>query len=620
MGHRATTWLRSCLPSAERRHLVVMMWRRERVLSLVLLVWILFNAFWPVALVVSMSRVVGSIPNAASHGISSPQGHHLLTQLVVFGALYFALLASSPLGSGLQTLLRARLSRDYQQRLIAAVSGPVGVQHLEDPAVLDKIELAQGSLVAVYPADAPFTYASVLTMRIQGTLSCVVLGAFRWWMGLAFALAWLAVRRPIRSTNQMQVRTFEARTSRMRRAWYFTGLSLRPGAAKEVRVFGLGGWLVDQLDRHWRDGMSEVWKRDARRAQILPVLGLFLSAVYVGCITYVTHLAAGGHVAIGELSLLLGLMPGTLSIAGISVGDGQLYWMLSALPKLDELERELLDSSRQLSGATDVGSMPRRAIRFESVDFSYPGGGSPVFEGLSLEIAAGTSTAIVGANGAGKTTLVKLLARLHDPVRGRITADGHDIEELDPQRWQQRIAVVFQDFNRYPVSVRDNIAYGSIANRDDQVGIEAAARSAGALGFIDALPKGWDTVLSREFSDGTDLSGGQWQRLALARALFAVQHQGGVLVLDEPTSWMDVRGEAEFYDRFIGLTQGLTTVVISHRFSTVRLADRICVLEHGRLSEEGSHEQLLARGGLYSEMFRLQASRFTDADPAEGAS
>ena len=474
MRRRALAWLKACLPSAERRHLVVMMWRRERALSLVLVVWILFNAFWPVALL-AMSRVVGSIPGAAAHGISSPAGHHLIAQLIVFGVFYLALLASSPLGSGLEVLLRARLSRDYQQRLISAVSGPVGVQHLEDPMILDKIELAQGTLVAVYPADAPLTYANVLTMRIQGTLSCVVLGTFRWWIGLALALVWLAVRRPVRSSNQMQVRTFEERTARMRRAWYFTGLSIRPGAAKEVRVFGLGGWLVDQLDRHWRDGMEAVWTRDTRRVQILPVLGLLLGIVYVSCITYVTHLAAGGHVGIGQLSLLLGLMPTTNAIAGISVGDGQLYWMLSALPKLDELERELDNSARPLAGTTEVGSMPRQAIRFESVEFSYPGSNTPVFEGLSLEFAAGRSTAIVGANGAGKTTLVKLLARLHDPVNGRITADGRDVEQLDASEWQQRIAVVFQDFNRYSISARDNIAYGSIAHRDDLEGIEAAA-------------------------------------------------------------------------------------------------------------------------------------------------
>jgi len=597
-----------------------MMWRRERALSFVLIGWILFNALLPVGLVFAMSRVVGRIPGAAAHGLSSSEGRHLIAELVIFGAFYFALLASSPLRSGLQVLLRTRLSRDYQQRLISAVSGPVGVQHLEDPAVLDKIELAQGSLVNVYPADAPLTYASVLTMRIQGALSCIALSTYRWWMGPAFVALWLTHRLPIRQSNSTQVRKFEHRTARMRRAWYFTGLSLQPGAAKEVRVFGLGRWLVDQLDRHWRNGMAEAWAEDRRRLGVLPLLGLVIGAVYVGCITYVTHEAAGGHLSIARLSLLLGLMPTTSAISGISVWDGQLYWMLSALPKLDELDRELRSSVRSLSGADVVGALPKQAIRFEEVNFSYPGGSSPVFEGLSLEIPAGRSTAIVGVNGAGKTTLVKLLARLHDPVSGRITADGRDIEELDPEQWQQRIAVVFQDFNRYPVSVLDNIAYGSIANRHDLAGIEAAARSAGALEFIEELPKGWETVLSREFSGGTDLSGGQWQRLALARALFAMRHQGEVLVLDEPTSWMDVRGEAAFYERFIELTQGLTTVVISHRFSTVRLADHICVLEHGRLSEEGTHEELLRRKGLYSEMFRLQASRFTDAELAGEAS
>ena len=201
---------------------------------------------------------------------------------------------------------------------------------------------------------------------------------------------------------------------------------------------------------------------------------------------------------------------------------------------------------------------------------------------MDLVIPAGRSTAIVGLNGAGKTTLVKLLTGLHDPTRGRISVDGIDLSTVDAAVWQRRVAVVFQDFVRYPATAADNVGFGAVEHLGDLEATGAAARRAGAAGIVESLPRGWDTVLSRQYEGGVDLSGGQWQRIALARALMAVAHGARVLALDEPTAWLDVRGEAEFFANFLELTAGLTTVIISHRFSTVRRADRICVLEHGR--------------------------------------
>jgi ATP-binding cassette subfamily B protein len=241
-----------------------------------------------------------------------------------------------------------------------------------------------------------------------------------------------------------------------------------------------------------------------------------------------------------------------------------------------------------------------------------------VFSELDLVIPAGSSTAIVGVNGSGKTTLVKLLSRLHDPTGGRISIDGVDLREFDAQQWQRRIGVVFQDFNHYPLSARDNVGFGSVEHLDDLAAISATAERAGVRDFVESLPGGWETVLSKEFTNGTELSGGQWQRIALARALFAARHAAGVLVLDEPTAWLDVRGEAAFYEQFLEMTRGLTTIVISHRFSTVRLADRILVVENGLVSESGSHDSLVAEGGTYAEMFRLQAARFVEENDPSG--
>jgi ABC-type multidrug transport system fused ATPase/permease subunit len=252
--------------------------------------------------------------------------------------------------------------------------------------------------------------------------------------------------------------------------------------------------------------------------------------------------------------------------------------------------------------------MPATGIRFRDVRFAYPGG-APVLEGFDLTIPAGSSLAIVGQNGAGKTTLAKLLCRLYDPQQGGIEADGVDLRELDLAGWRSRVTAVFQDFTRFELPLRDNVAP---AGADDQA-ILAALQDAGAGGLA-AL----DTVLARGYQGGTDLSGGQWQRVALARALCAVRLGAGVVLLDEPTAQLDVRGEAEIFDRILAATRRCTTILISHRFSTVRHADRICVLEHGRVVELGSHDELMALGGRYRTMFELQAQRFGASEDEEG--
>jgi ATP-binding cassette, subfamily B, bacterial len=253
------------------------------------------------------------------------------------------------------------------------------------------------------------------------------------------------------------------------------------------------------------------------------------------------------------------------------------------------------------SGARQAGNLPAREIRFRNLRFAYPGGVQPVLDNFDLTIQAGSSLAIVGQNGAGKTTLAKLLCRLYDPQGGSIEIDGVDLRELDVDAWRARVAAVFQDFIRFELPLRDNVApYGA----PDEI-IQAALADAGAAQLA-AL----DTILARGYQGGTDLSGGQWQRIALARALCAVKQGAGVVLLDEPTAQLDVRGEAEIFERILAATRGITTILISHRFSTVRHAARICVLEHGRVVELGSHDELMAMGGRYRTMFDLQASRF----------
>jgi len=266
------------------------------------------------------------------------------------------------------------------------------------------------------------------------------------------------------------------------------------------------------------------------------------------------------------------------------------------------------------AGALVLGSraakeMPASEIRFRNVRFAYSTAGEPVLDGFDLTVPAGSSLAIVGQNGAGKTTLAKLLCRLYDPQDGAIEIDGVDLRELEIDAWRSRVTAVFQDFIRFELPLRDNVAP---AGAPDTV-IQEALADAGA-GQLASL----DTVLARGYEGGTELSGGQWQRIALARTLCAVRLGAGVVLLDEPTAQLDVRGEAEIFERVLAATRRATTILISHRFSTVRHADRICVLEHGKVVELGTHDELMAAGGRYHTMFELQASRFTTESDEEG--
>nr|WP_230416260.1 ATP-binding cassette domain-containing protein [Micromonospora tarapacensis] len=263
-------------------------------------------------------------------------------------------------------------------------------------------------------------------------------------------------------------------------------------------------------------------------------------------------------------------------------------------------------------GRTLPAEFPAAEIRVRGVRFRYPGAAQDAVRDLDLTIAAGRSLAVVGENGAGKTSLVKLLCGLYRPTAGTISADGHDLADLGPAAWRSRVSVLFQDFTRYHLSAGDNIGMGAPESAADHGRLRAAAERAGALPLIEGLPQGWDTILSPEYSGGVDLSGGQWQRIAMARAFFAVEAGARVLILDEPTAALDVRAEAELYERFLELTAGLTTILVSHRFSTVRRADRIIVIEQGAVVEDGSHAELVALDGRYATMFRLQAARFVE--------
>ena len=303
----------------------------------------------------------------------------------------------------------------------------------------------------------------------------------------------------------------------------------------------------------------------------------------------------------------------------VHIGAEHLETLTKSPVQVDDDEPEAFPDDPDPAGALPQGTrsakgMPAREIRFRHVSFAYPASpdvthAAPVLKDFDLTIPAGSSLAIVGQNGAGKTTLAKLLCRLYDPQNGAIEIDGTDLRELDLDAWRARLTAVFQDFIRFELPLRDNV---SPSGAPDDV-IRAALADAGAAHLANI-----DTVLARGYEGGTDLSGGQWQRIVLARALCAVKLGAGLVLLDEPTAQLDVRGEAEIFDRILDATRHATTILISHRFSTVRQADRICVLENGRVAELGTHDELMALGGRYRTMFELQASRFDAGEGEEG--
>jgi ABC-type multidrug transport system fused ATPase/permease subunit len=293
------------------------------------------------------------------------------------------------------------------------------------------------------------------------------------------------------------------------------------------------------------------------------------------------------------------------------IAFGGFSWALdgSAAPvaAVLRLEPAMRPAGALRSGERRADGLPAREIRLRDVSFAYPGTNSPpVLQHFDLTIPAGSSLAIVGQNGAGKTTIAKLLCRLYDPQSGAIEIDGIDLRDFNLATWRTRVTAVFQDFLRLELPLRENVAPGGAP---DEI-VRAALQSAGGADLAEL-----DTVLARGYTGGTDLSGGQWQRVALARALAAVTLGAGVVLLDEPTAQLDVRGEAEIFDRLLAATRHCTTILISHRFSTVRHADRICVLEQGRVVELGTHDELMALGGRYRTMFDLQAQRFHLPDP-----
>jgi ATP-binding cassette subfamily B protein len=620
-----------------RWRVVRLLWETSRGLAVALAAFALADGVLPNLAWVGLGASTGRIPAAVTDGLDSAAGRALLVSLAVGTGAYALSLMRTPAEDLLESCSSAVMGTGMQRRLARAVCTPPGIEHLEDPGVLDQLSSASGELTSTRPADAPMTLASTVGDRLGGLGACVVLATFRWWLGLLFLAGWLVIRPPLRRLLAERALLTRRATPALRHSWYYLGCAWRPQFAKEMRVFGLGDWILGRHQERWTRGMAPSWAAMGRLNRRVLAFGGLVAVMY-GAGAGALGLAAYRHeIGLGTLAVMLPMMAMTMQVGGVSAADVVLEQMLAAVPDLDDVIGRLdgpatggpatgglatadlapvvLAAGRQTAGGLGAGS-----IRFESVSYRYPHGDHAVLDELELELLSGQSTALVGLNGAGKTTLVTLLARLRDPTGGRVTVDGTDLRDLDARGWQRQVAVVYQDFTRYPLSARENVALRDLGASVDAAALGWAAEQSGAATVVAGLPRGWDTLLSAGYHGGVDLSGGQWQRIALARALYSVARGARVLVLDEPTAQLDIRAEAAFYNRFLQLTAGVTTLVISHRFATVRRADRIAVLDGGRITELGSHDDLVAAEGTYAEMFTLQAARFAAAGPARGGS
>ncbi|WP_237106530.1 ABC transporter ATP-binding protein [Nonomuraea sp. MG754425] len=589
----------------------------------------LLSGLLPVGFILVTARIIdildggrGSVTDVTAGAIPA-----LLLALAAFSLQHVL----APFESAVGTLVARRIDDHLSVRFMtAALTRPLAAA--ERPEALTKASDIRFGFLNDWqtPGLGAAALGPLLARYLQLGSALVVLAmVLSWHVAVLLGIAALILRHGQRSSLDRFSETWEGLAAARRRFLYLEALGTENEFTKEVRSFGLSGWLDERHRRESGDYLSRLWAA-RRQIYLKPFLGYTLLGLIIAVFAFWTtagspdyrHDVLGLAVAIQCLLIPLRFgvhfpecdVPAQL---GLVVHRSIREYCAPLAP----------DATRERTSGPPPEPGLRRppCVALERVRFGYPGG-KQVLKGLDLTLSSGQSTAIVGLNGSGKTTLVKLICGLYAPDAGRIIADGTDLTTLDGHRWRRHIAVMLQDFLRYEMSVRDNVALGRSVRVDgDEIDRDAvddevmeALTSAGAEEIVAGLPHGLDTILSPQYTRGVGLSGGQWQRIALARAIFAVRRGASLLIMDEPTSQLDIRSEAAFFDRFLDLTEGLTTLVISHRFSTVRRARHIAVLSGGVIVEKGTHEELRRRKGVYARMFDLQAVRAGAASPAAG--
>ncbi|WAL70532.1 ATP-binding cassette domain-containing protein [Kitasatospora sp. YST-16] len=614
----------------------------------------------PIGFIAATSHLIAALP-AARTGGGGPTA-----ALLIAAAAFVLQQALAPFQALAGELVARRVDGARIADLMACALDGLDSADLEEQDVLDLLAEARGGFdrLSPTPGEAAAGTLALLARYAQLLGAATVVGiALGWLPALLVTAAALVIRAGQRGALSRFGAARATMTGRRRRLAYLRKAATGTGIAKEARMLGLVPWLRERHTAEARRYLEPLWAT-RRRLLFRPFLGLAAVGLLGGGAA-LTLLARGGAAHTLTLLQLSAALQAVLVPMRFGVffpeSDMQTLYGLTAEDALRTLEQrpvaealpadaapadaapaeaapaeaapaggapvdaapaETVPADAAPAGGAPVDAAPADAapaagtIRLEDVSFRYRPDGPDVLHHLDLELPPGRSTAVVGLNGAGKTTLVRLLARLREPTAGRITVGGTNLARRPVADWHRRIAVIFQDFARYELTAAENIALGRPALLTDRPALRSAADRAGVLDVLDALPNGLDTVLSSHYRGGSDLSGGQWQRVALARAMLALADGASLLVLDEPTAQLDVRAEAAFFDRFLEITRGVTSVIIAHRFSSVRRADHIVVLADGRVAESGTHDELLALDGEYARLFRAQAERFTaDATP-----
>lgn len=594
------------LAGRQELRLAAALWRADRPMAVGWWGLLTARGLLPAGFAVATGVLVAAVERGS--GLGAP----LLAVAVVF----ILMQVLGPLHTALSANLGDRTAaRLYDEMTGACVAVP-GIGHLEDPVLAADLQMARdfdrGMTGPPLSISMDFI-AGGLVLMVAGIAQAGVLFGFAWWAPPVLAVGWLATHWLLRESAIWRDRNTEEVRLAQREADYAYRLAVDPPAAKELRIFGLPDWVLDRfLASRRRLHRLQYEATRMRERSLLLSLAVVLAAN--GLVFWMLGAAAlDGRLALGSLITDATAAAGTSMIA-----FGGLNWALdgAAAPvaAVGRLAAAMGRAGTVASGRRPAMSMPARQVSFKDVTFAYPAAREhPVLRGLSLEIPAGSSLAIVGQNGAGKTTLAKLLCRLYDPQSGAIEVDGVDLRDLDLAAWRRQVTAVFQDFTRFELTLRENVVPSSSGGTALDDIVTAALAEAGAAGLADL-----GTVLAKGYTGGTELSGGQWQRVALARALAAVRLGAGLVLLDEPTAQLDVRGETEIFERILAATRSCTTILISHRFNTVRHVDRIAVVADGTVAELGSHDELMALRGRYWRMFSLQAERFATGTPEEG--